>query len=319
MIGLGAGAASALLYAAAASGSPVALMLLYVAPLPILLAGVGWRHHAGLTGAAFGAVALTLTIGPKPGLYFALVVGLPAWWLAYLTLLARPGASEADTEWYPVGRLVCWCAALGALLVAATIPLVATNLEEYQAALRGVFAKALEGAGAAGEIPKLPGGQDPKALIDLMAVLAPGLAATFWTLSSIANLWLAARITRASGRLVRPWPDLAHMDLPRGAAIAMLAGFAGSFLPGLPSLVAELFAGTFLMAFTLLGLAVMHVTTRNLPARGLILFALYALLLLQPWIVIFLAGLGLAERLIGLRRRFGPPPGGPPTATVPLP
>lgn len=319
LIGIGAGAASALLYAAAASGSPLALTLLYVAPLPILIAGIGWRHVAGFIGALFGAVALTLIVGPKTGLYFALAVGLPAWWLAYLALLARPGATESQTEWYPVGRLVCWCAALGAMLVAATIPMVATTLDGYQAALRDVFTKALEGVGPAGAAVTLPGGQDPKALIDLMAMLAPGLAATFWTLSSIANLWLAARVTRASGRLVRPWPDLARMELPRGAAVALLGGFAGSFLPGLPSLLAELVAGTFLMAFTLLGLAVMHVATRALPARGLILFALYALLILQPWIAVFLAGLGLAERLIGIRRRFGPPPGGPPTATAPLP
>lgn len=303
LIGIGAGAASALLYAAAASGSPLALSLLYVAPLPILIAGVGWRHVAGLVGAGVGAAALTLVIGPKTGLYFLVAVGLPAWWLAYLALLARPGATEADTEWYPVGRLLVWCAGLGAALVSATIPLVATDLEAYRAALREVFSSALSAAPGGA----LPGGQDPKALIDLMAMIAPGLAATVWTIATIANLWLAGRICRASGRLVRPWPDIARMDLPRGAALGLAGGFLGSFLPGLPSLVAELFAATFLIAFTLLGLAVVHVTTLAAPARGLILFALYALLLIQPWIAIFLAGLGLTEQMFGIRRRFGAP------------
>lgn len=307
LIGLGAGAASALLYAAAASGAAVALMLLYVAPLPVLIAGVGWRHHAGLLGAAVGAVALALIVGPKTGVYFLIAVGLPAWWLAYLALLARPGASEADTEWYPVGRLVVWCAVIGAGLVAATIPLVASDLESYRAALREVFSKALTGGAAT-----LPGGQDPKQLVDVMAVVAPGLAATVWTLATLANLYLAGRICRASGRLMRPWPDVAGMQLPRGASIGLLGGFAGSFLPGLASLVAELFAATFLVAFMLLGLAVAHVTTRNAPARGLILFALYALLMLQPWVGIFLAGLGLSEQMFGFRRRFGARPNGPP-------
>lgn len=313
-IGLGAGAVSALLYAAAASGSPLALALLYVAPLPILLAGIAWRHHAGIAGAIFGALALTLLVGPKTGVYFAIAVGLPAWWLAYLALLARQSDDGGPAEWYPVGRLVAWCAALGALLVAATVPLVASSLEEYRAALREVFSKALEGATASGQKVELPGGQDPKPLIDFMALLAPGLAATFWTLTSILNLWLAGRIARASGRLVRPWPDVARMELPRAATWALIGGFAGSMLPGLPSLVAELLSATFMMAFMLLGLATMHVTTRAVPARGLILFALYALLILQPWIAIFIAGLGLTEQLIGIRRRFGPPPGGPPAA-----
>lgn len=318
-IGVGAGTVSALLYAAAASGSPLALALLYIAPLPILLAGIGWRHHAGIVGAVFGALALTLLIGPKTGLYFAVAVGLPAWWLAYLALLARPGEDGAPAEWYPVGRLVAWCAALGALLVAATIPMVATSLEEYRATLREVFSKALSSAGPAGQPPQLPGGQDLNALIDFMALLAPGLAATFWTLTSILNLWLAGRIVRASGRLVRPWPDLAWMELPKGATFALLGGFAGSFLPGLPSLVAELVSATFMMVFMLLGLATMHVATRATPARGFILVALYALLVLMPWISVFVATLGLTEQLFGIRRRFGAPPGAPPPAAATLP
>lgn len=320
LIGLGAGAASALLYVAAATGLSIALLLLYVAPLPILLAGIGWRHHAGLVGAIFGALVLSLAVGPKTGFFFMLAVGAPAWWLAYLALLARPGASEADTEWYPVGRLVVWCAIIGAALIAATIPLVANDLESYRAALREVFSQALVGPSAeAAGAPKLPGGQDPKVLIDLMATLAPLLAATVWTMSSLFNVWLAARICRASGRLVRPWPDLARMELPRGALAGIGAAFLASFLPGLLGLVAELFAATMSTAFLLLGLAVLHVTTRAVPARGLVLFALYALLLLQPWISIFLIGVGIAEQFFGLRRRFGPPPGGPPTAAATLP
>lgn len=317
LIGFGAGAASALMYAAAASGSPLALALLYVAPLPVLIAGVGWRHVAGLIGAVAGALILALAVGPKTGLFFAIAVGLPSWWLAYLALLARHDPATGQTEWYPIGRLVVWCALLGAALISATIPLVATDLEAYRAALKEVFTKAFQGAG--GQAPQLPGGQDPQKLINFMATLAPGLAATFWTLSSILNLWLAGRICRASGRLVRPWPDLRRMELPRGAALGLGAGFLGSFLPGIPSLMAELFAATFMVAFMLLGLAVMHVTTMATPARGLILFALYALLMLLPWLGVFLAGLGIAEQLLGIRRRFGPPPGGPPTAPATLP
>ncbi len=39
LIGLGAGVASALLFASIASGSPISILLFYLAPLPILLAG----------------------------------------------------------------------------------------------------------------------------------------------------------------------------------------------------------------------------------------------------------------------------------------
>lgn len=315
LVGAGAGIASALLYAAAASGSPLALLLLYVAPLPVLLAAVGWRHTAGLVATVVGSAFLTLLVGPKTGIYFVFAVGLPSWWLAYLALLAKVGPNGGAEEWYPVGRLVIWCAVLGALLVAATIPIIATDLDGYQAALRSMFERAFEAPGA----PEAPGGQDPKALIEFMTKLAPGMAASFWTLASIFNLWLAGRITRSSQRLARPWPYLPGIEFPRSASLGLLAATALSFLPGLAGLVAGLFAGTLLMVFALLGLTVVHTAARRAPLRGLMLFGFYAVVLIQPWLMIPLALLGLADHFFGLKRRFGPPPPAPPTATANLP
>lgn len=311
-IGFGAGAASALLYAAAASGSPLALALLYVAPLPILLAAVGWRHTAGLVATAVGSTLIGVTIGPKTALYFIIAVGLPSWWLAYLALLARPG-ENGQPEWYPIGRLVIWCAVLGALLVAATIPMVATGLDEYRAALRAMFERAFD-------VPDdvaPPRGQDPKALIDLMTVIAPSMAASFWTLTSIFNLWLAGRITRASGRLARPWPDLRGIAFPRNAVLGLAVSVVLSFMPGMAGLVAGLFAGTFLIAYTLLGLAVVHVGTLKTPMRVFVLITLYLLLFLQPWIAVLLALVGIAEQFFAIRSRFGTPPRTPPASRTP--
>lgn len=318
LIGLGAGLASALLYASAASGSVLAIVLFYVAPLPILLAGLGWRHHAGLVGAITAAVCLGAALGPTAGLFHAAAVGLPSWWLAYLGLLARPGATEAQTEWYPIGRLVLWCAVIGAVLVALSIPLVATSLDEYRGALKAMFERVFDSARPGA--PQMPGGENQAAIIDLMTWLLPIMAASLWTVSSIFNLWLAGRITRASGRLVRPWPFIPAITYPKTATFGFLgASLGGAVLPDLAGLVADLFAATFLVAFALLGLAVLHVTTRALPTRGFILFGVYALLLIQPWVGVFLAALGVAEQTVGVRKRFGPPPGSPPTATAPLP
>ena len=47
LIGIGAGAATALLFASVASGSPLSVLLFYLAPLPILMAALGWSHWAG--------------------------------------------------------------------------------------------------------------------------------------------------------------------------------------------------------------------------------------------------------------------------------
>ena len=110
LIGVGAGAAAALLFASVTSGIWFSVILFYLAPLPIMIAALGWSHRAGLT-AAFAAAAM---LGAAFGMFFfgtfLTSIGAPAWWLGYLALLGRPVANggEPQTEWYPAGRLVLW-------------------------------------------------------------------------------------------------------------------------------------------------------------------------------------------------------------------
>src|SRR6187551_597217 len=105
LVGLGAGAASALLFASIAAGSPLSFVLANFAQLPIILAAVGWTHVAGLLGALVASVGLAVATTGSVALAFFLSIGLPAWWIGYLALLARPtGADSASVEWYPVGR-----------------------------------------------------------------------------------------------------------------------------------------------------------------------------------------------------------------------
>jgi hypothetical protein len=92
LIGLGAGAAAALLFASMVSGAPAALLLLLLAPLPILIVSLGWSHWAGLIAAATAGGCLAVVV-PEVGAAFLVGVGFPAWWLGYLTLLARPTAA----------------------------------------------------------------------------------------------------------------------------------------------------------------------------------------------------------------------------------
>ena len=44
-----------------------------------------------------------------------------------------------------------------------------------------------------------------------------------WLGGFLLNLWLAGRITRMSGRLIRPWPDLAAMTISALDALALAA------------------------------------------------------------------------------------------------
>src|SRR5262249_46235241 len=144
---MGAGAAAAVLFASVISGSLISIFLFYLAPLPILIASLGWSHLAGLIAAAC-ATAVTMTL-PGAFLMVVPVIAFGAWWLGYLALLARPSTNGggADLEWYPVGRLVLWAAVLGTLVVAAAVPKFGTDLQSLQAALRRTYERLLLGSG----------------------------------------------------------------------------------------------------------------------------------------------------------------------------
>jgi len=129
--------------------------------------------------------------------------------------------------------------------------------------------------------------------------------------TNLANLWIAGRIARASGRLKRPWPEISAMTFPGATPIVLAAAVALSLTSGLLSLIATIFSATLLMAYAVMGFAVLHGVTAGLASRGLILGAVWALVLLLGWPLTIVAIVGLADAALGLRaraaRRRGPP------------
>src|ERR1700694_2771266 len=234
LIGLGAGAAAALLFASVASGSLISLLLFYLAPLPILIAALGWSHWAAVIGASAAAAGLAVIFGGFFFVAFLLGVGLPAWWLGYLALLGRPMASGAgDVEWYPPGRLVLWCAILGALIVIVAIPSFGLDEESFRSGLRAAFERILRGQSAAPADSLSIRPLESTRLIEFLIAVVPPGAAALATITNVVNLWLAARIVKISGRLRRPWPDLSEVEFPAFFPVLLALAIAGSFLPNL--------------------------------------------------------------------------------------
>src|SRR5258708_6359417 len=93
LIGIGAGATSALLFASIASGSPLSFVLANFAQLPIMLAAIGWTHLTGLIGALIASAGLAVATTGSVAFAFLLGIGLPACWMGYLALLAHPSHS----------------------------------------------------------------------------------------------------------------------------------------------------------------------------------------------------------------------------------
>src|SRR4051794_39567943 len=114
LIAIVAGCASALMFASIVSGALISLVLFNLAPLPLMVAGLGWGPLTASIGGIAAAVGLGTVFGFAYCIAFALTVGLPAWWLSYLALLGRSNHNHAlsangtsavapAVEWYPTG------------------------------------------------------------------------------------------------------------------------------------------------------------------------------------------------------------------------
>jgi Predicted membrane protein (DUF2232) len=316
LIALGAGLASALLFASLLSGSLLAILLCCLAPLPVLIAAIGWTHWAGLVAATIGAASLAPFVDVWSFVIFLLGVGFPAWWLGYLTLLARVDG-DARLDWYPVGMLVLWAALLGALATYAWMISLGTDATGFRTALRAMLEEAirLQTHSPADTPLEVAGIRSTDRLLDVMVLVLPPAGSVLMTLTYLVNLWLAGRVVRVSGHLRRPWPELSSTALPTFASALLAAAFAMSFLAGLLGIMATVLAASVLMAFGIVGFAVLHVITRNIAARGVLLGATYLAVVILHWPVIMLMALGLIDAVFDLRGRLNrgraPPPTSP--------
>jgi hypothetical protein len=321
LIGICAGAAAALLFAAVTSGVLLSIPLFDLAPLPIMIAGLGWSHWAALVAAVTGAITLGLVFGTVFLFAFLAGTGVPAWWLSYLAMLARrptaatAGGGQGDTalEWYPAGRLVMWAAILAALVVIVAIPNFGLDAESFRTGLHDGLARMLRmqtDTPAGGPI-ELPGGTDPERFINFLVMVVPATAAVLATLTSLFNLWLAGRVVKLSGRLTRPWPQLSAMHFPPLLTGLLAIAIALSFTNGLVGILANVVSASLLIAYGVLGFAVLHAITQGMSARPFILAGTYIAVLMVGWLVLALCLLGLVDAAIDLRarvaRKRGPP------------
>lgn len=320
LIGLGAGAASALLFASIVSGSPLSFVLANFAQLPIILAAIGWTHLAGLSAALIASLGLAVATTGSVAIAFLLGIGLPAWWIGYLALLARPaaGADPAAMEWYPVGRIVVWTSIVAALVVLVTLLRHGFDAAQMQAGLRRELESGLRFlSGTPANSPlQFPSVRDPERLLDILVLIVPPMKAVALTATSLLNLWLAALIVRVSGRLKRPWPRLAQMSFPPFAATVLAIAVAGTFLPDAIGLASGVFTASLLFAYALLGFAVLHTLTSGLNGRRLMLTGTYFIVGLFGWPILLMSFVGLLETMMALRARAAakrkpPTPPGP--------
>ncbi len=298
--GIGAllGALGAGLYLTVLTGSPGAMILVYLAQLPLFAAGL-WLGVGAAAMAALTASAVLLAAGGViAAALFAGLYAAPVVLLVRQALLARNGP-EGAIEWYPPGLLTAWLTGLG--LAAFAVALVALGGPHgVEALLRQSLTPVIDAV-----VDESAAGRS--ALADGLARIIPGVVAASWMVMTASTALLAQGLLARFGMSWRPTPDLARLTLPIWipllfgvAAAAMAVGGAVRFL-GISVLI------VLAIPFCLAGLAVLHTWARRLRRPQITLVTFYVLAGLFGWPLLVIAVLGLIDALFGLRRRFAQP------------
>lgn len=309
VIAIAAGAASALLAAGVAAGSLMAVPLFYLAPLPVMIAGIAFSAWAALGATVLASAGLGLVFGRDFLIAYVLGMGGPALGLAYAAMMAREEPDARDgLLWFPVGLLILLAAGFATLGVVVALFSMAPSYEAYRTAIIDAFDAMM--VGQAGH-PPAPGGTESASMGALLAHILPPMAGTLSMISQLVCLYLAGRAARVSGRLRRPWPDLSAFRLPQATALALAAALGLTMVPGMVGLSASVAAATLVLAYALAGFAFVHALTRGHSARFLVLSGLWMTSLVLGWPILVMAVLGFVDAMLDLRARLstaqGPP------------
>lgn len=305
-VAFGAGCAAAFLFAVSAQANALAMTLAYLAPLPVMIATMGWGLDAGAIAAAVSVAGLTVIAEPLSGLLFAASVALPAWLLAAFAVapLARwlpPPLASRLPPFPSVGAVVTLASVIGMIGAAATLTAVIVIYHGYAEGVRAVSESLAAMAAEA-----FDDGTQAKDFAAAFIRIGPAAIAGSTLLMLSLNLYAAARSVQLSHRLRRPWLDLpTALWLPAPLGLVAVACAGGAWLlPAPASQYALIVAGGLGSAFVFQGLAVAHALSRGLRLRTLMLVALYGCCLFRaPYTLPALSVLGVVDALTRLRVR----------------
>ena len=311
-VALGAGLASALLFAAIQKDMPLAFALAYLAPLPTMIVALGWGLTADAVAVLASGGAAAVVIDPLSGLIFVLTVALPAGIVAALARLDRlnpfdRSSPPANPKRLGLGVIALAAAGLGFVVSAGAMAAMLLAYGGHDAAVAAfgdLLKRSLDEATASGVA--FPEGFSVEDVGRLIVRFAPAAIAASTALMLIANLYAAARITQVSQRLERPWIDVPYgYRLPASAGLVTLAALVGAyFLPAPYEPFVAALAAPLALVFLMQGLATLHALSRRAPGRPALIAALYFALFFAPyWVGPALIVIGLAESALRLRRR----------------
>lgn len=281
---------SALLFLSLAKGIALGIVFSYVAPLPLMMAGLGFGLGASVIAGVAGAGAVAMVAGGYSTLPFMVAVLLPALVVTNRANLRRV-APDGSTEWYPPGLVLAWLTAAGLALVLSGAALVAGHPDGIQAWVGQTIARTLELVAA--DIPA-----DKRAeAVTWWTPFFPAMVVSSWLVMAVANATGAQGLLTRLGRARRPRPAYGELWLPDWLAVILAGcGLVAAAFGGDAGYVAVNLAVVTLIPFLFLGLAGIHRWAAGRPKARLVLAVTYGVLVLAfGWAALVVAGLGLVR------------------------
>ena len=299
------GATAAAMYLSVLTGSPGGMVMVYLAPLPLFLAGLAFGPNSVLVAAGLATLLIFGIVGGLAlPLTFLVFSALPVVVIVRQALLSRQHAG-GGVEWYPAGLLLLTLTGLGVAAVVAA--LVLAQVFGGDGGLKTVVRDLLVGnltelfrTSGNAAVPN-PGAE----VAESIAQVFPGVVAVSWLMMVMVNGLLAQALLARFNRLMRPALRMSELDLPGWTPLMLAVTTLGAMvLEGEIGFALVNVAIVQALPFFFSGLAVVHAYAARQAAKVLILVGFYLVLTLLAWPVVAVIGLGIIEQWAGLRGRF---------------
>ena len=310
LLSIVAGIASALLSGILSAGSVLGAVLFFLAPLPLVIVGIGWHPLVAALGGLIACTAVSAIFGPRIALTFGAMVALPAWLasegvLRHFASGAVQGVADAGRRLgagmlLPLAFYAALVTLVGALAISFDHQIFATLLVRV---VDQAFRTLLSGQA-------LPPETDLTRFAAIYAGMVPPVFTTILSFALTISLWLAVKITRKSGRLAFEPPPLFLTWLPREALFVFVGCLALTYVPGWLGFIGVVGTAALTFSFTLVGIAVVHMKTMGRTDRALLLGGVWASILIFTLPALIFAIVGAFDAVLDFRRLRG---GGPST------
>lgn len=303
-----AGVASALLSGILSAGSVLGAVLFFLAPLPLIIAGIGWHPLLAALGGATACALVSAFFGPRIAMTFGAMVALPAWLLSEGVLRHFAGGAVrgvADAGRRLGAGMLLPLAFYAALVTLAGALAISFDHQHFAALLVRVVDQAFRTL-LSGQA--LPPETDLTRFAAIYAGMVPPIFATILSFALTISLWLAVKITAKSGQLPFEPPPVFLAWLPREALFVFVGCLAMTYVPGWLGFIGVVGTAALTFAFALTGLAVVHRNTMGLSYRAMLLGGVWASILIFTLPALIFAVVGALDAVFDFRRlRSGGP------------